>query len=430
MSEPDPTRHTSRTARGAAELDLGEAVIAVLRSRLPDVAENTVLAIVAEVPGYANALTGSLRTNIQDAVQLALGGFLSLAGEPRVGEDLGTPLAPALKGAYALGRGEARSGRTMEALLAAYRVGARVAWRELSSTAVEAALPAQTMAKFAELVFSYIDELSAASVAGHTDELATTGQVRLRYLQRLAHSLLRAEPDDVLLARAQRADWEPPRTLTAVLLPNAHARELTAFDPRTLRPEDDLPDLEAQDAAELSVLLVPDADGSARPALLRSLRGRQAWVGPAQPWTTARTSYLRALRARRLRLQDGRLEPVDTDVHLPALVVAADPVALADLRRRALSPLVALRPGTAERLTETLRAWLLHLGRRDDVAAALHVHPQTVRYRMGQVRELFGDSLDDPTTVLALTIALADDPIDDRTDSSTGLGTSIATDEA
>ncbi len=71
----------------------------------------------------------------------------------------------------------------MDALLAAYRVGARVAWRELSSTAVEAGLPAETMAKFAELVFAYIDELSAASVAGHADELATTGRVRQRYLR-------------------------------------------------------------------------------------------------------------------------------------------------------------------------------------------------------------------------------------------------------
>ena len=31
------------------------------------------------------------------------------------------------------------------------------------------------MAQFAELVFAYIDELSAASVAGHTDELSTSG---------------------------------------------------------------------------------------------------------------------------------------------------------------------------------------------------------------------------------------------------------------
>ncbi|MBJ7358550.1 MAG: helix-turn-helix domain-containing protein, partial [Nocardioides sp.] len=35
------------------------------------------------------------------------------------------------------------------------------------------------------------------------------------------------------------------------------------------------------------------------------------------------------------------------------------------------------------------------------------VHPQTVRYRMGQLRELYGDRLDDPDAVLELLIALA-----------------------
>ena len=43
-------------------------------------------------------------------------------------------------------------------------------------------------------------------------------------------------------------------------------------------------------------------------------------------------------------------------------------------------------------LVETLRAWLLHHGRRDRVAAELFVHPQTVRYRMTQLRELYGDA--------------------------------------
>ena len=55
-----------------------------------------------------------------------------------------------------------------------------------------------------------------------------------------------------------------------------------------------------------------------------------------------------------------------------------------------------LRPATRERLEETLRSWLLHQGRRDAVAADLHIHAQTVRYRMGQVRALYGDA--DSTT--------------------------------
>ena len=74
----------------------------------------------------------------------------------------------------------------MEALLAAYRIGARVSWRDLSRTAVEAGVEAEQLSRFAELVFAYIDELSAASAAGHTDELESTGRVRQRNLDRLA----------------------------------------------------------------------------------------------------------------------------------------------------------------------------------------------------------------------------------------------------
>jgi DNA-binding PucR family transcriptional regulator len=90
-------------------------------------------------------------------------------------------------------------------------------------------------------------------------------------------------------------------------------------------------------------------------------------------------------------------------------VLTADPDALADLRAMALAPLEGLRPATAEKLAETLRAWLLHQGRREEVARALFVHPQTVRYRMGQLRELFGERLDDPDDVLALVVALGAD---------------------
>ena len=51
MTDTDPTRHASRTARGAAELELGEAAMDLLRSRLADIAENTVTAIIALVRG-------------------------------------------------------------------------------------------------------------------------------------------------------------------------------------------------------------------------------------------------------------------------------------------------------------------------------------------------------------------------------------------
>lgn len=387
-----------------AGLALEPAVVGALEAVLPRMAERTVAAIVAEVPAYTDPFSGRLGQNIENAVQTSLGVFLRLVTGD---SDPGAQLSPALDGAYELGRGEARNGRSIDALLAAYRVGARVAWRELSETAVSAELPATTIARFAELVFAYIDELSASSVSGHADESATAGRVRQRFLDLLSSQLLAGERTEVLRESAERANWTVPQTLTAVLVPDDQTRGLAAgFGGELLQASQDLPGL---DPAESWVaLLVPDAGNARRPALLKALTGRAAVVGPERPWFQARSSYRRAVRARHLRDHGGSV--VDTDEHLVAIVLGADPEAAADLRRRALEPLNAVRPGTAERLTETLRSWLLHQGQRDAVAADLFVHPQTVRYRMNQLRELFGDRLDDPRTILELTVALAVSP--------------------
>src|SRR6478609_2321782 len=272
-----PERTPRRTAGHDLRLD-GSAVTA-MRDQLPQVADHVVGAIIAEVPSYEGALSGPMGETIRNAVQLALGGFLSLASGRR-GTDPGTPTAPAVEGAYQLGRGEARSGRSTEALLAAYRIGARVAWRDMSKTAVDAGVEPMTLVGFAELVFAYIDELSAASVAGHTDELATTGRVRQRLLERIARHLLQGDSPETVVAAAARADWTPPRSLTAVVLPGAQVRHvLRSVDSTTLQPTEQVPGLE--DHPDLTVLLVPSGSGRARGALLRDLTGREAVVGPA-----------------------------------------------------------------------------------------------------------------------------------------------------
>ena len=53
---------SSATARGAAALRIDDAVLRVLRERLPDVATHTVEAVTREVPGYTGALSGTTAT--------------------------------------------------------------------------------------------------------------------------------------------------------------------------------------------------------------------------------------------------------------------------------------------------------------------------------------------------------------------------------
>ncbi len=389
-------RHTRRIS--AHDLGLDPAAVSEMRARLPEVAERVVSAIIDEVPSYTDAFSGPMGETIRNAVQLALGGFLSLAGRQRPrGTAEASTMAPAVEGAYQLGRGEARSGRSTDALLAAYRIGARVSWREMSTTAVANDIEGDVLVSFAELVFAYIDELSAASVAGHTDELATTGRVRERLLERLAGQLLSGAPAEVVTETAERADWPMPTTLTAVVVPQSQVRPVLAEVSSSTLQAADPPDLD-----DAVLLLVPDVHGRRRARLLKALADRGAVAGPPRPWPEVAASYDRARRARALGLEG------DTETHLTTLVLTADPAALADLREQVLAPLAGLRPATADKLADTLRLWLLLQGRREDVAEALFVHPQTVRYRMGQLRELYGERLEDPATVLALTVALAE----------------------
>lgn len=397
------TEGTMNDKTGPKGLDLSAPTVAELRAALPDVSRRTVDAITTEVAEYRGGLDTTTATPIGSAVEFALASFLHMVtDETRI--EAAAPPGPMLEAAYELGRGEAASGRTMEALLAAYRVGARVAWDDLAAILVRRLAPAAMVARFAEFVFTYIDELSSASVAGHRDEMAGSERVREQQRERLAQALLSDEPVEQVMVHAGLADWSIPETITVVVLRTAQVGNLARLvGPNTLRlAGDGVAGLPSED---LTVLLVPDAHRS-RSALHAALAGRGAVIGPTRPVGDARVSYLRVLRVMKLVPVRGDAA-IDTEDHLVDLVLNADAESLHDLRVRVLQPLADVRVATADRLIETLRSWLLHQGRRGDVAAHLNVHPQTVRYRMNQLRDVFGDRLTDPDEVLELLVAVA-----------------------
>jgi hypothetical protein len=384
------------------EFRLTPVVAQRLSAGLPDLAQRVVAAVVGEVPSYADPFRRGMGQQIETAVRVALDGFLDLASSPGL-DRRRTQLRQVHDAAYALGQGEARAGRSIDPHTSAYGVGARVAWHDMGSGAIDAGMPATEVALFAELVFAYINELSVQSINGHAEELASTGHIRQRRLERLCQKLIDGAPDDELHDAARLAEWDPPGQLTAVLLGEPEANTVAAaLDSRSLRLGEEL----AEFGSELTLLLVPAGSRRDRTTLLRALAPTTAVVGPSRDWTQARTSYERAARFQRLGVNPGT-GPVDTDAHLLEIVLGADAGALSDLRQRALAPLDSLNAASREKLTATLRAWLLHQGRRDDIAEALFVHPQTVRYRMGQLRDLYGAQLTDPRFVLELTVALA-----------------------
>ena len=97
---------------------------------------------------------------------------------------------------------------------------------------------------------------------------------------------------------------------------------------------------------------------------------------------------------------------LDAADHTTALLLRSDRRLTQELVRARLAPLAGLGAGPRARLTATLAAWLATQGRLQAVAERLHVHPQTVRYRLAQLRELFGDALEDPQRRFELELAL------------------------
>src|SRR4051794_10534973 len=147
----------------------------VLRPVLPGLADETIAAIAREVPDYERAMEGAFGQIVRLGVEVAFNRFVDLIADP-------APDAGEARETYVdLGRGEYHSGRSLDALLAAYRVGARLAWRRFVDVGVAADLPPEAIYALGEAIFAYIDELSGLSAAGSEEEQsASAGETERR----------------------------------------------------------------------------------------------------------------------------------------------------------------------------------------------------------------------------------------------------------
>jgi hypothetical protein len=399
---PIPTS-SRRQSVGCRQMsaDLPPSLAAALRPVLPELADDTIAAIAAEVPAYARSLEGRLGRALRLGVRTALARFVDGIEDPVVEHGNGRELY------VELGRAEFRGGRSLDALLSAYRIGARLAWERFVAAGERAGHEPATLYRLASAIFSYIDGISADSIEGYTQERSTAEGERQRRRRELARLLAR---DDVSVEQvndaARTAGWPRPATVAALVVGGDAAQPPDA-DRLASRLGADT--IAVADGAS-AVAWVPDPEAPARRAQLEAaLDGAPSVLGPAVPIARAAHSLTRALAAHALvlegRLGDGEL--VAADDHLAELMLHGGDTSLAaDLAGRVLAPLADLRPKAAIRMRDTLRAWLDHPGQVQTVAERLHVHPQTVRYRVAQLRELFGETLDDPDARFELALAL------------------------
>lgn len=302
-----------------------------------------------------------------------------------------------------VGAAQYREGRHLSDLLAAYRVAARVGWRHLGRIATAAGASAETLAALADEMFVLVDALTSATADGYVAEHAEQASSRERQREELAELLLADRSSTVAVRElAAACRWRLPGSAALVLVDADNPAAPAMI--RRLGPES----LPVRWGSLLGAIVPDSAGPGQRERLASTLAGVPAVVGPTVPLDRLPGAVRITETAVRLR-REGVLpgDPPFVEEHLDTIIVHRDRNVLAALRRRALAPLDGCSPGARHRLEQTLAAWLRHGGDRAAVAAELHIHPQTVRYRLKQVRELFGPELDrDPDTRLRLTLAL------------------------
>jgi len=369
----------------------------VLRIRLEATAKSIAAKVTAAIPAFADSANPKIERDVHAGVRLAVERFVDLIGtaEPA--------LPPAERESFvALGAAEAREGRGTETLLAGFRLAARLLLRDAAAALAEVRpVHPDELLDLSDAVASYTDELAAAATEGYSLQLREQAGEADRRRRLLAELLLRGDAAESAVAAAAAAvGWRRLAALVPVLLPPEQARDAR------FRYADEAV---VVDRERDCVLFLRDGPRATRARLTIALQGRGGVVGPPLPWRRMPEAVRLAELTRELvpAPDDGTLFAVD---HLAALALRGEAGALDVLAARHLAPLAALPDPTRERLLETLHGWLRHWGSRAEVAAELYVHPQTVSYRLNQLRTLLGDALDDPSARFELLLVLTRRP--------------------
>lgn len=369
----------------------------VIEPELDAITDEILVTIAREVPDYARPLEGSFGRGVRTGVTEALRQFVELIRSPSG--------ARGRREVYlALGAGELREGRTLDALQSAYRIGARVAWRRQSAAARRAGVDPDVLSLLAESIFAYIEELSADSVEGYAEARSRLEGERRRRRRELATMLVRDPPPEEagLRAAAEAAGWRLPRAAAALA-----CREEEVERVGTRLPAEVL--VAALDG--IGCAIVPDPDGPGRRNEIDlALEGAKAAaaLGPTGPlralgasWSLARAT-LRAVEA-------GAIEApalVRVEDALTELLLFENGALVERIAGRRLAAFDALTPKARRRMEETALAYVQQQGNAAAMARALGLHAQTVRYRLSRLRELLGDAMEDPDGRFELELAL------------------------
>jgi PucR C-terminal helix-turn-helix domain len=399
---PDQAMPTSEHMQFRPPIVRAAQLAAIMRPELPDLARDIINEIRERIPEYARPMDGPYGYWLRVGVQQALASFFDSVADPAAPHEERDQVC------RMLGQQEAREGRSLDSLQAAYRIGMRMGWRRVMEVGLRYNAPSAVMSSLADAIFAYADEIASLSVQGYLEVKALSEQSQQEWRRRLLRLILErpAAPLRAIAELGELVGWSVPDEVT-----------LVALEPG----QPGTPEIVDGMLADLGVtqphLLLPGRVGlSDRPAVIAALAGSRGAVGPTVPLADAGHSLRWARRALTLARSGviGDAQVTFCEDYLVELWLLADDRLIDQLAQRQLGGLSALSQGQRNRLEETFGAWLETKGTAPEMAERLKVHPQTVRYRMRNLERALGGQLSDPDTRFAIELVLRATRLRDR----------------
>ncbi|WP_141576246.1 helix-turn-helix domain-containing protein [Actinomadura sp. WMMA1423] len=368
----------------------------VLRQHLQAAVDEMEREIRDQVPEYAGADGGEYARRVERTVSDTVAFFVDSVDHP-------TADARKITEMYMrLGEEEARQGRSLAALQNAMRVSSQVACRRFIKDAYRLGWSRETLGRLTDSLFMLLARVADAAAQGYAREQGQLATERERRRDRL-RDLLVAEPapaPEAIAELAVAARWELPKSIALVALPPGAPAGARILPPAVL----------ADWEAPVPFLVVPDPEGPGQDRVWPALRRLgTAAVGPTVPLGQGAVSlrwarHALTLTERGLLPDDGPVRCVD---HIAPLATLTADELVGATAGAVLGPLLELPPARRQPLAETLLTYLQCGDNAVIAAERLHIHEQTVRYRLRRITELTGGRFTEPDGRLDLMLLLS-----------------------
>lgn len=338
-------------------------------------------------------LWGSCRNNLRHI-------FTQLAGD--------APME--MEAARATGRRRAEQGVPLPAILHAYRIGGRFVWDTLVANAEDNNRARDALYRTAGDVWTIIDYYSEALIEAYRETIADQAGHNMQARNAVLSGLL-----DGTLGGGSQA-WESASMLNlphhgtfvviAAETPRAGEEAIPGVE-STLRRHSIASAWRLETERQVGVVSV-----RARKELAKACqdvaplaRGR---VGVSEPYASLDQSAtaLRQALVACAAATPGTTELVRYGQQPIAIMLVSVPELGRNVADLVLGPLLALPAADRDALLDTMRAWFTEKGSASAAAARLHMHRNTVHYRLRRVESLTGRSFTEPTAVGELHLAL------------------------